>query len=261
MASAADEPAAKMVKQEQQEDYSKTHREEYKRFKKDSYGNGFFFPPQTIDGVEVIARVLLGYGSHFDDIRMTLTLLATKECRNGFMFHKKSNMSYKMFEKVSYPNVPPMMDFGRDRDYRVCFNDLMAFMVKVPQMKLYGNKLVMAPTYAVLTSKEEGNFFDTLQVVSRCRQCDAMTDGKVMIVDTVGNGMDKPSKNQCMKCYFDNSSPEFDTDVDNYTLDYDHDKFEFDRLGSRKFCERYEGGLIHEDMYNYKHKDEDIEEY
>jgi hypothetical protein len=255
-AARAVEPAAKMAKQE---DFTKTHRNDYNRFKKDSYGNGFFFPPQTIDGLEVIARVLLGYGSHFDDISMTLTLLATKECRNGLMFYKKSNMSYEMFEKVFYPNVPPMMDFGRDRDYCVCFNDLMAFMVKeVPKMQLYGNKLMTANAYTVITSAlEEGEFFSTLPVVSRCGQCGDINDGTLMTVCATTEGIDEVRHRACLKCYFYNSSPEFDTDVANYMLNDHHDNYEFDILGSRKFAERYEGGLISQDMYDCDCHDED----
>lgn len=260
-AAAADEPTAKMVKQEQQENYNtKTYREEYKRFKKD---NVFYFPPKTIDGVEVITKVQIQAEEDlvYKDLvikqdMVVLTMLATKECRNGFMFHKQSNMSYKMFQKI----FTYMAGEGGDAYYKNIFKNVMAFMAKeVPEMRLYGNKLMTGTAHNIIT-RQEGNFFDTLPVVFRCGQCGDMTDGKVMIVgEGEDHSMVKPSKHRCVKCYFYNSSPDFDTDVANYMLDYDHDKFEFDRLGSRKFCERYEGGLIHEDMYNYE--DEEIDHH
>lgn len=264
--SSGKEPAAKMVKQEEQEeqeDYTKTHPSEFKRFHKRVLTGSYEFPPKIIDGVEVITTV----GAVPSANMVILELVATKECHNGFMFLKRSNMCYKMFKKIFYcGGIDRGIDRGRDQmdmDFYVSFNNVMAFVVKeIPNMKLYGNKLVTGTTYTILTSAlEEGVFFHTLPVVSRCRQCDHMNDGKLLMVDAAGrHGMKNPIKRACLKCYLNITYTEFDTDVANHMLDYDRDKIEFDRLGSRKFVERYEGGLIHQDMYGDDDEETDAQE-
>lgn len=255
MAAAADEPAAKMVKQE---DYTKTHRSEFKKFEKNVVRENYYFPKRVIDGVEVIIKV----GAILANNQLVLEVFANKECRNGLMFHKDcGRFHYELFKKSFFP-AGGDIDF-QEMDFRAAFNDVMAFMVKeVPKMRLYGNKLMTANAYDVITSAlQEGEFFSTLPVVSRCGQCGDMNDGKLMIVEAAGqNGMENPRKRACLKCYLYDTYTDFDTDVPNYLLYYDHDKYEFDILGCRKFAERYEGGLIHEDMYHCDCDEEEEED-
>jgi hypothetical protein len=275
--SSGKEPAAKMVKQEEdfvqakikkpeasgydkflakmmpQEDYTRTRRSEFNRFMVALFAGGnHFFPPKVIDGVEVITKV----GIILANNQLVLEMFADTECRNSLMFHKQCGVfHYEMFKKTFYS-----ADENGLMDFHAGFNELMAFVVKeVPQMKLYGNKLVTAPAYSVLTSTEE-EFFEAMPGVFRCGRCGQINNGKLLAVDAM-SGMENAVKGACLKCYIqEDRNTQFDTDVDNHMLDYDHDKFVFDRLGSCKFAEIVEGGLIHQDMYDCECHDEDEEE-
>jgi hypothetical protein len=244
-ARAADEPAAKMAKKEQQ-DYTLTHPEKFQIFKY-MYSGVLLYPPIVIDGLEVIPKLQIFKG------RFVVEFISTKECRNGLMFPKHcGDNAYEFFQ----------IDFDTVYACLLDFNKFMAFIhEEVPHMKIYGNKLVLAKDFDAKTAQEE-ELYAANPELDRCGQCGQINYGSLMTVCATSGGMDSPVRGACLKCYLRYRYTQFDTDVENHVLVYDHNKVEFDVGGSCKFAERVEGGLIsiYNDYCLANHEDEDEED-
>jgi hypothetical protein len=249
MAAAADEPAAKMAKKEQQ-DYTLTHPLDFKRFLKAMLQFSPLFPPIIIDGLEVRPKLNVSLN------RLVVEFIATDDCRNGLMFPKHCGHNAYEFYKIYLETE----DENGVCKYEYDFNKFMAFMhQEVPHMKIYGNKLVLAKDFAAMTAQEEA-LYAANPALDRCGQCGQINDGTLMeVLATTGFGNPKPGA--CLKCYLANMHINFDTDVENHKLVYDDNRYKFDPLGSCKFAERVEGGLIAMDIHecdcNYDDDDDD----
>lgn len=233
-AAAADEPAAKLVKQEQQDkqDYTMTHRPQFNLFmqKMTTSSQMLFLPRVVIDGLEVERKIYKGSSN-----TLMLDIIATKDCANGLMFPKHcGHNAYEFFKHHISAS-----DENGVFDYIKAFNKLMFFMDNtMPHLKIYDNMLRYPNDYEMKMAME---------VVGprgrhSCIGCGQILCGTLRWIDAAH------LYSACLKCHLKKGTTFRPGQPYYHQLDYDDNKYEFDRLGSRKKG-IFEYGVIGYDMY------------